>query len=175
MNFGDLAELSRTELRACLETGCRVEADDLGGSIYEGISLGLPSWVTRLTWTRFQKAFYADPSTGRLRGWNIKTVDGGLEGEWVDQTRAGRPKTFGYFDVCTDPEYGLILDYSRSGRGGNGVLNAVRDPLVSLSSGSAELLLGWTYLALAGRSIGTPSFFALRRGRAIDYVPGEPS
>lgn len=175
MNFVELAGLNRPQLRSCLENGHPLSVDRLAGTVYEGVSLGLPNWLTRLTWTRFQKAFYRDPQTGHVRGWNIKTIDGGLDGEWRDQRRGGVPRTFGHFDVLKDPDGDILLDYSRRGRGGNGLLNSLRDPLVSLVPGSTELLLGWSYLCIAGRRIGTPSFFALRPGRAVDYVPPAPS
>jgi hypothetical protein len=58
---------------------------------------------------------------------------------------------------------GVLLDY---GLGDNPRLDptrVVRDPLVSLERGTADLLLGYTYVRLLGRSFGTPSFFLLER------------
>ena len=182
MNINDFMGLDRRELKALMASGHRVRPEELAGSTYEGVSLGVPAWVKRLSWTKFQKAFYRDPKTGRIRGWNIKTRDDDLESAWVDLKRGGVPRTFGHFDVISDDEQatltrspgGVLLDYGRSGRGGNGVLNHLRDPVVALSSSHADLLLGWSYLSFGSRVIGTPSYFLLRRGRTVDHVVDVP-
>ena len=46
----------------------------------------------------------------------------------------------------------------------------LRDPVVALEEGSARLLLGWTYVALPGLKLSTPSFFSLERGGPVSDV-----
>jgi hypothetical protein len=68
---------------------------------------------------------------------------------------------------------GLLLDY---GLGGNGALDPtslVRDPIVALTPGSADVLLGWTYLDLGFARVGTPSYFLLERHAPL--VPDAPT
>jgi hypothetical protein len=68
---------------------------------------------------------------------------------------------------------GLIIDYAR---GRNAALDPVRlnkDPLVAVVPGSADLLLGVTYLALGPLCVETPAYFLLEREAPIAYVPYE--
>ena len=112
--------------------------------------------MVKLTWLKFMKAFQVDPRDGRLRGYNIRTIDDDLDAPWRPKMKKGRPIIFGHFDVIP-PEssgpfsHGLLLDYSRSGRGGNGLLNSLRDPLIALEAGSAKRLLGLSYVKFLGR------------------------
>ena len=75
----------------------------------------------KLTWLKFMKAFQVEPD-GRLKGYNIRTIDDDLDAPWRPKMKKGRPIIFGHFDVIP-PEssgpfsHGLLLDYSRSGRG----------------------------------------------------------
>ncbi len=83
----------------------------------------------------------------------------------------GKPWIFGHYEVVAlRPDEcpiavreGVLLDY---GRGDNPRLDptrVVRDPLVALTPGSADTLLGYTYVRVLGRSVGTPSYFLLER------------
>ncbi len=157
-----LAELRRAtsgELARMLSGGHRFDAGELAGRVYAGVSLGLPAAVERLTWVKFAKAFVRDPATGRLCGWNQRVVQDGLERPWSPRERGGGLVTFGHFEVVSG-RAGVVLDYRR---GGSPLrpLALLRDPLVSLSNGSAELLLGRSLVALGPWRIATPSFFAL--------------
>ena len=61
---------------------------------------------------------------------------------------------------------GVLLDYGAVRRWQS--TSPLRDPLVAVNPGSAELLLGWSYLELPGAQLPTPSFFSLRRAGALD-------
>jgi hypothetical protein len=155
----DLRAASPAELARLFAGGAPFDPDQLAGRVYPGVSLGLPRTLERLTWVKFAKAFARDPATGRIRGWNLRVVQDGLERPWRARERRGRPVTFGHFEVVRVAG-GVVLDYRR---GGSPLrpLALLRDPLVSLSGGSAELLLGRSLLALGRRQLATPSFFAL--------------
>lgn len=162
MTRAELLAAPRAELRARLAAGHRIDPAWLDDTVYRGISLGLPAWIERLTWKQFAKAFHRDPATGRLRGWNVRIEQDGLDRPWRPRRRGGRPWTFGHFAVV-DEGARLLLDY---GAGGNRRLDpsgALRDPLVALRAGSAELLLGCTELAIGPARVPTPSFFLLER------------
>jgi hypothetical protein len=134
----NLEGASQADLAALLAGGHPFDPAALAGRVYHGTSLGLPAWIERLTWKRFAKCFARDSR----RGWNQRVV-------------RGRLRRYGWFDVTTR-DGTVVLDY--------GVL---RDPLVSLRAGSADLLLGRSLLALGVATVSTPSYFVLERGEVI--------
>ena len=67
MNPEEFLGLSRRDLRALFEDGHSIDPVDLHGSVYRGISLGLPRWMVKLTWLKFMKAFQVDPKDGLER------------------------------------------------------------------------------------------------------------
>jgi len=158
----ELLAASRDELRALLHGGHPIAPSRLDDTVYRGISLGLPAWIERLTWKKFAKAFHRDPHTGRLRGWNVRIEQDGLDRPWRARVRDGRPWTFGHFAVVADRDR-LLLDYGAGGNRRRDPLGALRDPLVALRASSVELLLGWSYLAIGPARIPTPSYFLLER------------
>ncbi len=175
-------ELDRGALARLLAEGHAIDPDALDGWIHRGVSLGLPGWVDRLAWKTFAKAFHRDPTTGHLRGWNVRIEQTGFDGPYVPLRRRGAARTFGHFRVVAPESYpmpkpakgGLLLDY---GLGGNPALDPtrlVRDPIVSLQPGDPTLLLGWTYLDLGRLQVGTPSFFTLERWRPVDEPVAPP-
>jgi hypothetical protein len=137
-----------------MRAGGRVDPATLDGWVYRGISLGLPRWVERLTWTKFAKAFARDHA-GVLRGWNVRCEQDGLDRPWRAKRRRGADVTFGPFVVVDGPD-GVVLDYG-----------ALRDPLVTLDDGDVPVLLGRSLITIAGRTIGTPSYFVLARDRPV--------
>lgn len=172
----EILELPAASLRELLATGHPIAPEALADFEYRGTSLGLPAAVERLTWKTFQKVFCRDQDTGLLRGWNVRVEQRGIGRPSQPCLRRGQPHTFGHFAVVPlDPVMarrcgaGLLLDY---GQGGNRTLDPlrwVRDPLVALTRGSAELLLGWTYLQLGALRLSTPSYFVLERERALTH------
>jgi len=152
---------------------------------YRGVSLGLPTFVEKLTWKKFKKVFHRDPATGRLRGWNVRVVQNGLDEPWEPQIKRGEPVTFGHYEVV-DPaghsvpsgcDKGLLIHYGLGGNRRRDGLGRLRDPIVALQPGSVELLLGWSYLDLRLRRVPTPSFFSLERDGALTHrvQPPRPS
>jgi hypothetical protein len=152
-------QLSSRELAAAFAAGHRFDPQAIAGWIYRGTSLGLPAWIERLTWTKFAKAFHRDGD--RLRGWNLRIEDDGLDRPWRPRLRRGRAITFGHFDIV-DRDGAVVLDYAT----GRGVLRVLRDPLVALDD-RADTLLGRSLVQLGRATIPTPSYFLLERGERV--------
>jgi hypothetical protein len=178
----DLMDMSRAELMALLCAGHPIDASALDDTEYRGISLGLPHVVEQLTWKVFKKTFHRDPRTGALRGWNVRLEQRGVDAPCVPMRRGGEPRTFGHYEVVpatgrkmpAPAHAGLLIDY---GRGRNGRLDAmsrVRDPIVAVNAGSADLLLGWSYVDLGFAQVGTPSFFSLERDSVLTHRVAPP-
>lgn len=181
-SLNEYLTLSTSALRARLEAGAPVDPAALEGWLYRGISVGVPPWFRKLTWTTFGKTFYREPQSGDLMGWNVRMRQQGVNGPLEPMLDArGVPKTFGHYQVTSSegfgvPEWcrqGLLIQYRFGGNAPWDPVNLARDPLVALDDGAGDLLLGWSYLQLGG-VIATPSFFVLQRERAIDYVPEPP-
>ena len=148
MTPAQICALPRPGLAAAMAAGRAFDPAVLAGSTYRGTSLGLPRWVERLTWKRFAKTFVGG------RGYNTRIEQ---TGAWRPMVRRGAPITFGHFVVVVE-RGAVVLDYSVD----RGPLGALRDPLVALDE-RADLLLGRSLLAIAGRAIPTPSYFLLER------------
>lgn len=165
----DLLGLSRAELEARLRDGHPVPPEALAGRRYDGVSIGMPAILERLTWKTFRKAFCRDPD-GRIRGWNVRMRQDGLEPPWRPQLRGGQPRTFGHFEVVVDDDGHALLDY-RLGRNRRlDPTSRILDPLVALEPGDMSLLFGRTLVAVGGRRLPTPAYFALLRPVDLDEI-----
>ncbi|MBI2393327.1 MAG: hypothetical protein HYV09_27335 [Deltaproteobacteria bacterium] len=173
----ELLHASTRELREHIVHGHPVDPHAIEGWAYRGTSLGLPSFVERLTWKTFQKTFHRD-SAGRLVGWNVRLEQDGIDSPSRPKLRRGRPVTEWHYEVIeprgvpTPPGFdrGLIIDYSR-GPNPPGPVRLTKDPLVSLSPDDCDELLGVSYLVVSGRCVETPTYFTLERDHPIDFVP----
>ncbi len=173
-----LRTATRGELRRRIVEGHAVDPRALEGWTYRGTSLGLSRFVERLTWKTFQKTFYREPTSGRLLGWNVRLEQDGIDAPSRPRTRAGRPVTQWNYEVVPAQgapmprgfDRGLLIDY---GRAPNpfGPVRLTKDPLVALVPGSADELLGVSYLVVGGLCIETPTYFTLEREAPIDFVP----
>ncbi len=179
-----LRTASTRALRDAVAAGHPVDPRAIEGWAYRGTSLGLPEAIERLTWKTFQKTFYRDQETGRLLGYNVRLEQDGIDAPSRPRTRRGRPVTEWYYEVVspggvTAPpgfDRGLIIDYAR-GPNPPGVVRLVKDPLVALAPGSADELLGVSYLMIGGRCIETPTYFTLERDHRLDpaQIPTPPA
>ncbi len=189
MNPSRLARSLRTasprELRERIVQGHPIDPARLEGYVYRGTSLGLPRVVELATWKTFQKAFWRHPESGRLFGWNVRLAQDGIDAPSRPLRTRGLPRTEWNYEVVTpresplpaDLERGLVIDYGRAPNPRLSPTRLVRDPLVSLEAGRADVLLGVSVLALAGagatRFVETPTYFVLEREHRIDHVPAE--
>lgn len=171
-----LRTATRAELRARLLEGYPIDPTALEGYLYRGTSLGLPWLVEQLTWKTFQKAFWRHPD-GRLRGWNVRLAQDGLDAPSRPKLRRGRAlTTWPYGVVAPDRSRlpgpfarGLVIDYSLAPN--PPWQRLVKDPLVALAPNDADALLGVSYLFIAGRAVATPTYFTLEREQPIGEVP----
>lgn len=174
-----LRTAARAELRQRIVTGHPVDPAALEGWVYRGTSLGLPALLEKLTWKTFQKAFWRDPATGRLLGWNVRLEQDGIDAPSRPKRRGGRPVTVWHYEVVspagirTPPGFdrGLIIDYARGRNPPFDPIHFSKDPLVALTPGSADELIGVTFLSVGGLCIETPTYFTLEREQRIEHVP----
>ena len=168
--------LGRGELRALLAQGGPVDPATLRDTVYRGVSLGLPRALEALSWVVFAKTFAWDPPSASLRGWNVRCHQAPLDAPVrYRQARDGQPETFGPYlvrPIQDDPRPraygpGLMIAYALGGA--KGALSHMRDPIVSVTPGSADVLLGWSFAVLGSTAIATPSYFALFRDRPLDH------
>ncbi len=157
---------SRRELKQRLGRGHPVDPRAIEGWAYRGISLGLPRAVERLTWKTFQKVFWREPESGRLLGWNVRLEQDGVTAPSRPRQRRGAPWTTWFFEVCSTGD-GLVIDYSRGPNPPFDTIRLVKDPLVSLEPGDADVLLGVSRLG----PLDTPTYFLLEREHPVDHVP----
>ncbi len=171
----------RTELAELLRAGHPIDPDAISGFVYRGTSLGIPEWVERLAWKIFAKVFHRDSPDTPLRGWNVRIRQQGLDGPLEPLRRHGRDVTFGHFRVMPCDGYampvpvrGLLLDYGLGGNARFDPSSRLRDPVVALVPGSADLLLGWSYLDLGFARLRTPSYFLLERHGPVTEIAVPP-
>ncbi len=174
-----LAQMTRAELREVLQRGHAVDLAELNGHEFHGVSLGLGRVIERLSWKTFIKTFLFRGDA--LTGWNVR-IDQRDPYAYEMMQKRGAPLVFGHYEVRPLGEFrpplamnaGVVIDYSRGARSGvprnAGVTGRLRDPIVSVNDGDSTLLLGWTYVD-AGKRLGTPSFFSLKRGAPIRHLP----
>lgn len=173
----DLHRMPARERRRLLVEGHPIDPAALEGWAYRGISLGLPRLVERLSWKTFQKVFHRD-GAGRLVGWNVRLEQDGVSAPSRPRRRGGVPVTTWHFEVVspagtrTPPGFdrGLIIDYGRRRQPIFDTMRFARDPLVALDAGSADKLLGVTWLAV-GAQVETPTWFLLEREHPVEHVP----
>lgn len=176
MQAAEFLNMDRRQLAEALEQGHPIDPGALDDSEYRGVSLGLPGWIDRLAWKTFMKVFHRDPDSGHLRGWNVRLEQKGVDGPCVPKMRGDRPVTFGHFRVVEAADrpmprpvqQGLLIDYGQGQHPPLDPTRRLRDPVVAVNSGSADLLLGWSYLEFGSIRVGTPSFFTLERVGALE-------
>lgn len=177
----ELRDASPSELREQILNGHPVDPRDLEGWAYRGTSLGLPELAVKATWKTFQKTFWREPSSGRLLGWNVRLEQDGIDAPSRPKTtKHGAPVTEWNYEVVPPAgvpmpkgfDRGLVIDYARAANP-PGIVRFTKDPLVALSPGGADELIGVSYLVIGGRCVETPTYFTLEREHPIDYVPFE--
>ena len=130
-------------------------------------------WIERLSWKKFFKSFDQLDGSDTVYGWNTHLEDN-AHPSWklfLNESAQLNLANFMCQATCTSTpatlQQALLIDYSQGGRGGNGILNGLRDPLVALKKDCVQYLLGWSYLKIGTFRLGTPSYFLLRRGESL--------
>lgn len=181
MTLDDLVALGAAGLDRVMKSGHPIEPDVLAGREYDGVSLNLPKVIVRLTWLKFAKVFHRE-ADGSLRGWNCRVVQSPLDQPWELERKDGEPVTYGHYAVVPVGSYrmpraysaGLMLDYGLGGNPRTDPSARMRDPIVAVNEGDSTLLLGWSYIDVGLARVGTPSYFALRRGVELSHVVPPP-
>jgi hypothetical protein len=164
-HFRRLARRSRPDLERVF-AGCAAPAPSaLVGSRYLGYNC--PAWAEALRIRTFLKGFESAGET--VLGHNIPVRQSGLDGEWQPLPSAGAPRRFGFFRVEVvglapggADRGSLLFDYDVPENPRFGVTRSIRDHVVALEPGSADLLLGKAYLAIGPTRVPV-SFFLLER------------
>ncbi len=172
--FAELAQVPPTELEALLRSGLPIDTDTLEG-LWHGYSLAMPAPLFKL-FGHFGKTFVREPS-GRMRGWNVRMRQGA---GWTPMTFRGKPVTYGHYEVVDEPQDALadqypnafLIDYGKGRNRAWDPLGRVRDWVVQVDDG---VLLGRMYLALGGRQVPTPSYFALARAADVAELVSPPA
>lgn len=163
-----LLSASRRDLYHVLATGHPIAEGSLDDTEYRGISVGLPRWAERFSWKTFRKTFHRDPKTGRLRGWNVRMEQTGIEGPSVHKNRNGAPWVWGHYSVERSGD-ATMINYGVPEN--SFLLRRMRDPIVALEAGSSDALLGVSYLDFGWFRVLTPTYFVLLREGPLSYVP----
>ncbi|MFO0714797.1 MAG: hypothetical protein U0353_33465 [Sandaracinus sp.] len=171
-----LRTASRDELRRRIVEGHPVDPTAIEGYAYRGTSLGLPKLVVLATWKTFQKTFWRHPD-GRLLGWNVRLEQDGIDAPSRPKRRHGQAVIEWPYEVIGPAgvpmpdgfDRGLVIDYGRAPNPPQQRL--VKDPLVALSAGDHDALIGVSYLVIGGRCVETPTYFTLERDHRLDDVP----
>lgn len=178
ISFDDLLAMDGRALHEVVRRAHPLDEGALAGTQYQGVDLSLPPFMNRLLWKTFRKTFVRDEATSRLRGWNVRMEQTGIEGPRVPMTRDGRPFTFAHYEVrageCVSFPRGVrgahFLDY---GVLGNPLGEALAyTPLVAVNEGDMGLLLGWEVFKIGPVFVPLPDYWALRlEGPVEDVVP----
>jgi hypothetical protein len=163
----ELWSMAPRELHEVLRAGGPVADAELADADFRGVSLGLPRILERATWKTFRKSFRREGD--RVRGFNVKVEQRGIDAPSAPKRSRGRDVTFGPYAVRALPEdgtpfrcrSGVVLDYGVAHPAWH-PLARVRDVLVSVA-GARDLFLGALYVEGLGASLRTPSFFTLER------------
>ncbi len=169
----DLLAMTSQDLYAVIDRGEPLDLDALADTTYTGIDLSMPDWFHKLMWRSFRKTFHKDPTSGRLRGWNVKVEQTGWDTPPAPRRDGqGRALTFGHYEVlpATGRRFprawqgGHYLDYRPAGnRWWDWPARSGYCPLVSVNPGSSELLLGWEIFNVSGLLVPLTDFWVLRR------------
>lgn len=178
IRLDDLLRMDGRALRAIVDRAEPFDPAALDGLQYQGVDLSLPRWVNRILWKTFRKTFLRDPATGRLRGWNVRMEQRGIDGPRAPMRGAdGQPRTFAHYELREAqgrrfPGGWAGAHYLHYGVQGNPFPeSAGRTPLVAVNAGSADLLLGWEVVRVGPLTLDLRDFWALRVEGPIDHVP----
>jgi hypothetical protein len=155
-------------LHRALKRGHPIDERALDDVEYQGITVGVPRFVEKLTWKTFTKTFHRDPKTGELRGWNVRMEQTGVDGPAVPKMKGGVPFTWGHYRVYPEGR-GLMIDYGVPGN--PFFVSRMRDPLVAIEKDDPSVLLGVSYFDLGLFRLLTPTYFVLVRRGPIAHYP----
>ena len=182
LELDDLTAMNGKQLIWLLRHGHPLDLDAMAGHQYLGTDLSMPAIGHKVLWETFRKTFVRDDVHGDVRGWNVALEQRGIHGEQIAKRRKdGSLVSYAHYRVRTGdgakrwprrlvPQ--AYFDYTIAGN--NFIEGAACTPVVSVNDDGAELILGWEVFNVAGRLIGPPLFWAIRRDGLVDEIV-EPS
>ena len=183
LRFEHLQEMKAPDLHEVMRQGHPLDLSALADTRYQGVDLSLPSLGHALLWKTFRKTFHRDPSSGLIRGWNVRLEQNGVAAASIPlRDRTGRMRTFGHYRVARSENIAFPrdwcgthhLDYGAAGNRWSDLARFTFSPLVAVNPGDMNLLLGWEVIRLGPRLIPVPDYWALRYEGALcvdDIVP----
>ncbi len=181
LSLEDLMKMDGRQLHSIVERAYPLDLAALEETQYTGVDLSLPPWINRILWKTFRKTFHRDPSTGVLRGWNVRMEQRGIDGPQEPmKNRDGTARTFAHYEAQSaegkrfpkgwrGPHY---LDYRNVGNPFAEALGYT--PLVAVNEGSMELLLGWEVFKIGPLFVPLPDYWALRLHGPLEEVVARP-
>ena len=177
LTLTDLLAMDADALHAIVARAHPLDPDALAGSQYFGVDLSLPPWVNKLLWKTFRKAFFRDPETGAIRGWNVRMEQQGIDGPRVPKkNRDGSDLTFAHYELQSAegrafPRGWTGAHFLNYGVPGNPFgENLGYTPLVAVNAGDSSLLLGWEVFKLGSMFVPLRDYWALVREGPVDAV-----
>lgn len=173
LTLQELLAMNGKQLHEIVARGAPLDLDALANSRYTGIDLSMPALFHKLFWRTFRKTFYRDPTSGRLRGWNVMVEQTGWQTPPEPRRDSrGQQRTFGHYEVKPAAgqrfprnwQGGHYLDYAAAG-------NLFLDwpartgycPLVAVNPGDMDLLLGWEIFRFGSLNVPLPDYWLLQR------------
>jgi hypothetical protein len=184
IELNDLLGMSRKQVAEVFWKGHPIDTGKLDHTQYLGIDLGMPAWFHKYFWKTFRKTFYRDPSTGVLRGWNVRLEQTGWQGETIPmKNKKGDELAFGHYHVLSAegrrfPKGWKGSHYLDYGVAGNSAMDMARlgyCPLVAVNEGSTELLLGWEVFKAGPAFIPLPDHWVLKYDGPLRVVQDPPA
>lgn len=180
----DMLQMSNKEVAEVFRNGHAIKTEELHNTQYLGVDLSLPAWLNKILWKTFRKTFYLDPTTGVLRGWNVKLEQTGYSFPTVARKNSkGKELAFGHYHVCSAkdkkfPRGWQGADYLDYGVAGNPIFDAAGlgyCPLVAVNEGSTDLLLGWEVFKIGGLFIPLNDYWLLKKEGELQTVVAPPN
>lgn len=170
--YVDLALATDDVLERIMRAGRSPDVRNLAGWEFKGFNV--LDVTALLGFRKFKKGFYAptppQSASVKIRGYNVKVVQNGIEDPWEPVLRSQRPVRHGYYDVYpVDPgerdnlyPNALLINYNCGRNPFYDPTNLLRDYLVQVYADNPDLLLGKAYLAIGPWRVPV-SYFVLER------------
>lgn len=179
IELDEMTRMTTAQVVEVFRKGYPIKTEELHNTQYLGIDLTGPALFHKFFWKTFRKTFYRDPSTGILRGWNVKLEQTGWNGPTVaKKSSKGEELAFGHYHVCSAvgkkfPHHWQGADYLDYGIDGNAFFDVARlgyCPLVAVNEGSTELLLGWEVFKIGGLFVPLTDYWLLKRDGPLQVI-----
>ncbi len=180
----DLLKMNNRQLFEVMKNGHAIDSNAVAGKMYLGIDLSLPPIMHKILWKTFRKIFYNDPQTGRIRGWNVRLKQTGLNPPTTALIdKKGNQISFGHYELLDAKgkkfprgwEGDQYLDYTVIGNKWHDLGKLGYCPLVAVNNSSIDLLLGWEVFKIGPVFFPLNDFWLLQLEGELDKVVEIPN